>query len=91
VLAFLRSRIDAAYGIVDKHLATRQWLVGDAPTIADFSLSGYLFYPVDESGIDVAVSHPHIDAWVQRLRRVPGWGDPYEVLPGERIAPRWTA
>jgi len=90
VLAFLKSRIDAAYGIVDKHLATRGWLVGDAPTIADFSLSGYLFYPVDESGIDVASSHPHIHAWVQRLRRVPGWGDPYEVLPGERIAPRWT-
>jgi len=91
VLAFLKSRIDGAYGIVDKHLSGRDWLVvGDAPTIADFSLSGYLFYPVDESGIDVARSHPHIHAWVQRLRRVDGWGDPYEVLPGERIAPRWV-
>ena len=68
MLAFLKSRIDGAYGIVDKHLAERDWLVGDAPTIADFSLSGYLFYPVDESGIDVAKSHPHIGAWVQRLR-----------------------
>jgi len=91
VLAFLKSRIDGAYGIVDKHLAGRDWLVGDAPTIADFSLSGYLFYPVDESGIDVARSHPHIHAWAQRLRALPGWGDPYEVLPGQRIAPRWVS
>ena len=91
VLAFLKSRVDGAYGIVDKHLSGRQWLVGEAPTIADLSLSGYLFYPVDESGIDVAKSHPHIHAWVQRLRRLDGWADPYEVLPGERIAPRWTS
>jgi hypothetical protein len=28
---------------------------------------------------------------VQRLRRIDGWGDPYDVLPGERIAPRWTS
>ena len=91
VLAFLKPRIDSAYGIVDRHLATREWLVGDAPTIADFSLSGYLFYPVTESGVDVAKSHPHIAAWVQRLRGIDGWGDPYDVLPGERIAPRWAA
>src|SRR5262245_33421992 len=90
VLAFLRPRIDSAYGIVDKHLSTREWLVGDAPTIADLSLSGYLFYPVGESGIDVAKTHPHIAAWTQRLRRLDGWGDPYEVMPGERIAPRWV-
>ena len=90
VLAFLKPRIDSAYGIVAKHLATREWLVGDAPTIADFSLSGYLFYPVEESGVDVAKTHPHIAAWVQRLRHLDGWGDPYDVLPGERIAPRWV-
>jgi glutathione S-transferase len=91
VLAFLKPRIDSAYGIVDRHLTSREWLVGDAPTIADFSLSGYLFYPVNESGVDVTKSHPHIATWVQRLRGIDGWADPYDVLPGERIAPRWTA
>jgi len=91
VLAFLKPRIDSAYGIVDRHLTSREWLVGDAPTIADFSLSGYLFYPVNESGVDVTESHPHIATWVQRLRGIDGWADPYDVLPGERIAPRWTA
>jgi glutathione S-transferase len=31
----------------------------------------------------------YIAAWRDRLRTMPGWGDPYEVLPGERVAPRW--
>jgi glutathione S-transferase len=89
VMAFLRGRIDGAFAIVDRHLATQDWLVGGRPTIADFSLSGYLFYPVDESGIDVAALWPHIGAWVERLRALPGWAPPYELLPGERILPRW--
>jgi glutathione S-transferase len=89
VMAWLRGRIDGAFGIVDKHLAGRSFLVGDEPTIADFSLCAYLFYPVDESGIDVPALFPQIGAWLERLRALPGWGDPYAILPGERIAPRW--
>jgi glutathione S-transferase len=91
ILQFLKPRIDSAYGIVDRHLATQPYLVGDAPTIADFSLCGYLYYPADESGIDAAASYPNIGAWLARLRQIDGWGDPYAVLPGERIAPKWTA
>ena len=33
VMAFLRSRIDSAHAIVDKHLATRPFLLGEQPTI----------------------------------------------------------
>jgi glutathione S-transferase len=91
VMAWLKGRIDSAYAIVEKHLSTRQYLVGSAPTIADFSLSGYSFYPVEESGLDVAARFPSIAAWVERMRALPGWAPPYEVLPGERIAPKWIA
>ena len=90
VMAFLRSRIDGAHAIVNQHLATRAYLVGEQPTIADISLSGYVFYPVEESGIDIAATYPHLGAWIGRLRQLKGWGDPYEVMPGERIAPRWV-
>jgi glutathione S-transferase len=89
VMAWLRARIDAAFGIVDKHLAGRAFMVGDAPTVADFSLCGYLFYPQNESGIDVALQCPDIAAWLERMRAIPGWAIPYDILPGERIAPRW--
>jgi glutathione S-transferase len=89
VMGWLRGRMDNAFGIVDKHLKGRAFMVGSQPTIADFSLCGYMFYPVEESGYDVAAQYPHIDAWRQRLRALTGWADPYAMLPGERIAPRW--
>ena len=86
---WLRGRIDNAFGIVDKHLAGRDFIVGDAFTIADISLSGYLFYPAEESGVVLEERFPRIATWRDLLRTMPGWGDPYEVLPGERVAPRW--
>jgi len=88
VMAWLLGRMDNAFTIVDKHLAGRSFMVGDGPTIADFSLSGYLFYPVEESGYDIAGRFPNIHAWRSQLQALPGWGDPYEVLPGERITPK---
>jgi glutathione S-transferase len=89
VMAFLKGRMDGAFAIVDKHLARQPYMVGDAPTIADFSLSGYLFFPVEESGYPLDGVYQNIAAWVQRLKSIPGWADPYEVLPGERLMPKW--
>ena len=89
VAAFLKSRIDGAFGVVDKHLAGRSYLVGDALSIADMSLSGYLFYPAEESGYVLEDRFPNLAAWRDRLKSAPGWADPYEVLPGERVAPKW--
>ncbi len=89
VAAFLKSRVDGAFGVVDKHLANRSYIVGDGLTIADMSLSGYLFYPADESGYVLEERFPNLAAWRDRLRAAPGWGDPYEIFPGERVAPRW--
>ena len=91
VLAFLKTRIDGAYAIVDRHLAASPFIVGNAPTIADFSLCGYLYYPVEESDYDVRSRFPRIAAWLERVKEIPGWALPYDILPGERIAPRWLA
>ena len=49
-----------------------------------------MFYPVEESGYAVAGRYPRIAAWVKRLQALPGWASPYDILPGERIAPRWV-
>jgi len=89
LLAWLKGRIDAAYHVLDKHLASSPFIVGKAPTIADFSLCGYLFYPVEESGYDVPSRFPNIAAWLERVRAIPGWAEPYDMLPGERILPKW--
>ena len=53
------------------------------------SLCGYLYYPAEESGYPMAPRFPHIAAWLDRLRALPGWAHPYDILPGEVIAPKW--
>jgi glutathione S-transferase len=87
VFSFLKGRFDSALGIVEKHLATRSFVVGDKPTIADFSLAGYMFYPPEESGYDWAKTNPSLGAWIERMRALPGWKGPYELMPGERLEP----
>ena len=87
VVAFLKGRFDAAAAVVEKHLAGSRFMVGDTPTIADFSVAGYVFYPVEEHGYDWGKSHPNIHAWTERVRALPGWKDPYDLMPGARIKP----
>jgi glutathione S-transferase len=89
VMEWLKGRIDAAYAIVEKHLAGQDFIVGGQPTIADFSMCGYLFFPSEESGYDLPRSHPAMARWLDRLRGLPGWAGPYSLMPGERLAPRW--
>jgi glutathione S-transferase len=86
---WLRGRIDNALGIAEKHLAKRPYIVGNEPTIADMSMCAYLLYPKDEHGYDFGATHPNIAAWLNRVRAIPGFRDPYDMLPGERVAPRW--
>jgi len=87
VMAFLKGRFDAALAIVEKHLGASNFIAGDAPTIADFSMIGYMFYPPEESGYDWPKTNPNLAAWIERMRALPGWKDPYELMPGERIRP----
>jgi glutathione S-transferase len=86
---WLRTRIDNAFGIVDKHLASREYVVGTQPTIADLSLCGYLYFPADESGYDLRTRYPSMAEWLERLKALPGWKPPYEMLPGAQVAPKW--
>jgi len=86
---FLRGRIDNAFGIAERHLANREYIVGTQPTIADMSLCGYVYFPTEESGYDFTRQYPAIARWAERLKQLPGWKPPYELLPGERVPPRW--
>ena len=86
---WLRGRIDNAFGIAERHLTNREFIVGTQPTIADISMCGYMYFPPEESGYDLAKQYPAIARWAERLKQLPGWKPPYELLPGERVAPRW--
>ena len=82
VLAFLQGRAQGNLAIVNKRLTGRQYLVSDKPTIADVSMTAYLYYPAEEYGFDIAKDHPAIGAWLQRMKELPGWKHPYQLMPG---------
>lgn len=77
-IGFLQSRLTGAYAVLDAHLAGRDWLVGDAITIADISNCGYLFY--DEPFGFNRADWPNIDAWLTRISEQPGWKHPYDLM-----------
>ncbi|MBB3394257.1 glutathione S-transferase [Rhizobium sp. BK060] len=80
VTEFLRQRAVSAYAIVDEHLRKNTFLVGDRLTIADISLAGYVFMP-EETGMDHD-AFPSIASWKERIKNMPGWRHPYELMPG---------
>jgi glutathione S-transferase len=57
-------------------------MLGERPTIADISLTAYLYYPPEEFGFDIAKDHPAIGAWLGRIKALPGWKHPYQLMPG---------
>lgn len=82
VMAFLKARIDGSLGILDKRLAKAPFVLGERPTIADLSLCAYLYYPADEFGFDIAAAHKNIAAWLDRIKALPRWAHPYDLMPG---------
>ena len=60
----------AALGVMETHLADRDWIVGDGFTIADVALYGYT-HVADQGGFDLA-GYPNIRAWLARVAARPG-------------------
>jgi len=84
ITEFFAGRMKAAFATLEAHLASRAFIVGERPTIADFSLSGYLHYG-DELRWDFA-PYPAVSTWVERIRALPGWKPPYELMRRARPA-----
>ncbi len=80
VIGFLQGRLKGAYEILDAHLEGRHWIVGEAPTNADLTCCGYLFYP-EPFGFERS-DWPNIDRWMSHLQGLPGWKSPYDLMPG---------
>lgn len=80
VIAHYAGRQKAALKVLERHLAGRDWVVADRPTIADLSLCGYLYYP-EPFGFERA-EWPAISAWLDRIAALPGWQHPYDLMPG---------
>ncbi len=63
-----------ALALLDAELARRDWLVGDRCTIADLAVFGYGHRAGD---VDLEPG-PHVLAWLDRVRALPGFVDDLE-------------
>lgn len=89
VMDYLRQGVDNALGIIDGELARQPFIAGNRPTVADISMCGYLMFPPDESGYDLARQVPNVAAWLGRIAALPGWKPAYDLMPGQRL-PRFV-
>lgn len=79
VMAHFRPQAEAALGFVDAALDGRDWLVGNACTIADIGCWGRMVF-MAEGGFDIA-QWPRLQAWSERLKAMPGFALPYDLIP----------
>src|SRR5205085_4831494 len=77
-------RAETAWRALNAHLEGRHFVVADRPTIADLSLAGYPFFE-DEIGVDWN-DYPHVRDWLSRIRALPRWKHPYDLMPGHPLA-----
>jgi len=82
VITFFQNRANGAIDLVERHLADREWLVGDGPSIADISAAGYI-YLASEAGLDLTQKRKML-AWMGRLSAQPGWHQP-DKLPRQDV------
>jgi glutathione S-transferase len=69
-IAERRPRGVEALQVMDRHLATREFFVADRYSIADITLFAYT-HVAHEGGFDLT-PHPHVRAWLDRVRAQPG-------------------
>lgn len=70
-LSAKRAAGDAALRLMDEHLATHDWFVGNGITLADIAL--YAYTHVCEPGGFQLADYPHIQRWIARVAAVPGY------------------
>lgn len=71
-LGQLLTQGNALLQIMEDHLASRDWLVGSAPSIADLCLYAYTHTADTRGGYDL-VPFPSLRAWLDRVAALPGY------------------
>ena len=80
VIDFNLSRLMRSYGILEKALTDKDFLVGNSISHADMTCCAYLYYP-EPFGFERA-DWPNIDRWLENISTIPGWQHPYDLMPG---------
>ena len=69
-IAIKRKAGNEALALMDRHLAGREWMVGDALSLADICLFAYT-HVADEGGFDLEL-YPNVVGWMERIMLLPG-------------------
>ena len=48
-------------------------------------MTSYLYYPPDEFGFDIAARYKNVGAWLERVKAMPRWAHPYDLMPGHPL------
>jgi glutathione S-transferase len=73
-----RATAEQLFAVLDAHLASRQFLVGDRPTIADLAIYSYTAH-APEGGVSLA-PYGAVRTWLERIEALPGFV-PMQRLP----------
>jgi glutathione S-transferase len=79
VFADRQRRARDSMATLERALEGREFLVGDAYTVADLSLYGYV-HAADDAGVALA-DHPAVAAWVARVAALPGFEEGLAPMP----------
>lgn len=79
VMDYFRPLAEGALDFIDKALEGRDWLVGEACTIADIGCWGRMVF-MAEGGLSMD-GRPHLRAWATRLQAMAGFALPYDLIP----------
>lgn len=79
VLSWLEARLHNDLDVLETHLSDGAgFMVGDAPTIADCAIAGYLYW-LEDAGLEIA-DWPQVSAWLTRMSQLEGWQHPDELM-----------
>jgi glutathione S-transferase len=48
-------------------------------------LVGYLYYPAEKLAFNVGQEYKNIGAWLDRIKTLPNWRHPYDLMPGHPL------
>jgi glutathione S-transferase len=72
------TRLCADLDRLNLHLQDRSFVAIDIPTIADVACCGFMFW-AHQADVDLD-RWPAVEAWLLRLRALPGWRAPHDLL-----------
>jgi glutathione S-transferase len=81
VIKEFRPRAEEALSFVDKTVSNQPFLVGDTMTIADIGCWGRMVF-MAEGGFEIS-NWPHLEAWADRIKAMPGFALPYDLIPSK--------